>query len=103
MNSIGENSSISYILEVDLDYPNELHNDYPLAPEKLETSQNMLSNYCFSIANEYGIKVGGVNKLVSNLGNKSKYVIHYRNLQLFLSLGMKLNKVHRILKFKQPD
>ena len=57
----------------------ELHNDYPLAPEKLEISQNMLSNSCFSIANEYGMEIGGVIKLILNLGNK--YVVHYRNFQ----------------------
>ena len=62
----------------------------------------MLSKYC-TVANEYGIKVGGVNKLVPNLGNKSKYVLHYGNLPLHLSLGMKLTKVHRILKCKQSD
>ena len=104
LNSVSENSSIGYILEVDLEYPSklhELHNDYPLDPEKFEISQNMLSNYCSNIANEYGIKIGGVNKLVPNLGNKSKYVVHYRNLHLYLSLGMKQTKVHRILKFKQ--
>ena len=102
MNSISEYSSIGYILEVDLEYTSELHdlhNDYPLAPEKLEINQNMLSKYCFNIANEYGIKIGGVNKLVPNLGNKIKYFVHYRNLQLYLSLGMKLTKVHRNLKF----
>ena len=67
VNSIGEDSSIGYILEVDLNYPSELHsmyNDYPLAPEKLEISQNMLPKYCGNIADEYGIKIGGVNKLV---------------------------------------
>ena len=41
----------------------------------------MLSNYCSSIANRYGIKIGGVNKLVPNLGNKSKHVFLYKNLQ----------------------
>ena len=106
LNSIIENSFACYILEVDLEYLSELHNlhnDYPFAPEKLEISQNMLSEHCFSIANEYGIKIGGTNKLVPNLGNKSKYVVHYINLQLYLSLGMKLTKIHRILKFKQSD
>ena len=63
----------------------------------------MLSNYCFSIANEYGIKIGGVNKLVPNLGNKSKYVVPNKDLPLYLSLGMKLTKVHRTLKFKISD
>ena len=76
---------------------------YPLAPEKLEISQNMLSKYSSNIANKYGIKIGRVNKLVPNLGNKSKYAVHYRNLQFYLSLGMKLTKVHRILNFRQSD
>ena len=69
LNSISENSFVGCILEVDLEYPDKLHNlhsDYPLAPENLEISQNMLSKYCFDIANKYGIKIGGVNKLVSN-------------------------------------
>ena len=80
LNYISENSSIGYILEVDLEYPDDLHdlhNDYRLAPEMLEIRQNILSKYCFNIADEYRIKIGGVNKLVPNLGNKSKYVLHY--------------------------
>ena len=49
-------------------------------------------------ADKYGIKVGVVKTLVPNLCNKSKYVIHYRNLQLHLTFGVKLNKVQTILK-----
>ena len=37
----------------------ELHNDYPLAPEKLEISHEMMSNYCSNVANTYDIKIGG--------------------------------------------
>ena len=73
LNIIGENSFIGYITDVDIGYPNEfnkLHSDYPLPPEKLEISYNMLWNYCSSIENEYGIKIWGVDKLVQNLGNK---------------------------------
>ena len=106
VNSISEKSPIGYFLEVDLEYPDELHelhNDYPLAPEKLAVSSDMLSNYCKKIADKYEIKVGNVKKLIPNLGNKTKYVLHYKNLQLYLSLGMKLTKIHRVLKFKQSD
>ena len=90
----------------DLEYPDELqelHNNYTLAPEKPEISCDMLSRYCSNIADQYSIKVGGANKLVPILGNKSKYVFHYRNRQLYLSLRMKFIGVHRLLKFKQSD
>ena len=76
---MSENWSDWYILEVDLEYPDELHqlhNDYPLASEKVEI-------ICCQIIIK---KIGGVN----NLGNKNKYVLHYRNLHLHLLLRMKL-------------
>ena len=104
--SVSECNSIGYFSEVDLKYPDELHelhNDYPLAPEKLAVSIDMLSKYCRKIADKYKIKVGDVKKLIPNLGNKTKYVLHNRNLQLYLSLGMKLTKIDRVLKFKQSD
>ena len=80
-----------------------MHNDYPLAPEKLAVSSDVLSTYCKNIADEYDIQVGDVKNIIPNLGNKTKYVLHYRNLQLYLFLEVKLTKIHRVLKFKQSD
>ena len=92
------------ILEVDLEYPEELHdlhNDYPLAPEKVKVAKDMLSEYCQNIAEKYGISTGLVYKLIPTLGKKEKYVLHYRNLQLYIDLGLKMTKVHRVLEFNQ--
>ena len=75
------------ILEVDLEYPEELHdrhNDYPLCPERVECDH-------------------GVKKLIPNLRNKNNYVIHYKNLMQCLRLGMKLKKIHRGIKFIESD
>ena len=106
VNSINKKSDVGCILEVDLEYPKELHklhNDYPLAAEKLAVTSDILSNYCKGTADKYDIKVGDVKNLIPNLANKSKYVLHYRDIQLYLSLEMKLTKIHRVLKFKQSD
>ena len=63
----------------------------------------MLSKYCKKIADKYDTKVGDVKKLIPNLKNKNKYSFHYRYLKLYLFLGMKLIKIHRILNFKQSN
>ena len=76
---------------------------YPLCPEKIEARSDMLSKYCKDIAGWYDIKVGGVKKLIPNLADKVKYVVHYTNLQYYLPLGMKLIKTHGILSFKQSN
>ena len=76
----------SCILEVDLEYPKKLHNlhnDYPLAPEQ--------------------IKVNKVEKLIPNLWNKKKYVIHYENLKQYLNFGLKLTNIHRGIKFEESQ
>ena len=103
---IKKGSSTGYIPEVDLEYPQELHdihNDYPLAPEKINIPKVWLSDYSLEIANAHSITTGIVKKLVPNLMNKNNSVIHYRNLKQCLELGMKLKKIHRTLKFKQKD
>ena len=92
------------ILEVDLEYPQELHdmhNDYPVCPEKVKVSNDMLSGYCKKIAEKYKISIGLVSKLIPTLRDKKEYMLHYRNLQLYLNLGLKIKKVHRVLKFDQ--
>ena len=74
------------ILEVDLEYPKELHdfhNDYPLAPEQIEVSK--------------------VEKLIPNLWNKKNYVIHYENLKQYLKLGLKIINIHRGIKFEESQ
>ena len=99
-----DESEKGLVLEVDLEYPGELHdlhNDYPLAPEKIKVTEDMLSPYCREIAEKFKVKVGLVEKLVPTLSNKEKYVLHYRNLQLYMSLGLKLTKIHRALEFDQ--
>ena len=97
-------SDEGYILEVDLTYPEEIHDwhsDYPLAPEKKKICTNDLSPFTRQVAQQHSIHVGQVEKLLTTLWKKERYVLHYRNLQLYVNLGMKLEKVHRVLKFHQ--
>ena len=94
------------ILQVDLEYPQELHdlhNDYPVAPEKVKVSNNMLSGYCKKIAEKYKIPIALVSKLIPTVRDKKEYVLHYRNLQLYWDLGLKIKKVHQVLKFDQSS
>ena len=95
-----KDSDKGYMLEVDLEYPEELHdmhNSYPLAPESLVVQKEWMSEYQLKLVG----KSKEVKKLVPNLMDKKKYVVHYRNLQLYLSLGLKLKKIHRALEFTQ--
>ena len=74
------------ILEVDLEYPHDLHdlhNDYPLAPEHIE--------------------INGVKKLIPNLYNKKKYVVHYEALKLYVRYGLVITKIHRGITFQESN
>ena len=104
LNKYKDDSKRGLILEVDLEYPKELHNlhnDYPLGPERIKVKNEMLSDYCQQIKDKYNISIGQVHKLIPTLSNKEKYVLLYRNLQLYTELGLKVTKVHRVLKFNQ--
>ena len=98
---IRSKSSTRYVLEVDLEYPQDLHDihsDFPLGPEKINIQKEWLSDCCLKIASAHNITTGTVKKTVPNLINKNNYVIYYRNWQQCLELGIKLKKIHRILK-----
>ena len=104
LGSYNENSDKGIILEVDLEYPKELHqlhNDYPCAPEKMIITDDMLSDYARKIKEEHSVSSGKVPKLVTTVLDKEKYVLHYQNLKLYLSLGLKIKKIHRVLEFDQ--
>ena len=82
--SYNENYKKGYILEVDVKYPkklHDLHSDLPFLPERMEI------NKC--------------KKLVCNLYDKKKYVVHIKSLKQALNHGLKLNKIHRIIEFNQ--
>jgi hypothetical protein len=84
---------------VDLSYPKELHdlhNDYPLAPKRQKVPQDWLSLYCHQLIEDLQMQYVPTERLVPNLNDKHHYILHYRNLQLYLSLGMKFEKVHRV-------
>ena len=87
-----------------MEYPEKLHdrhNGYPLAPESARINEEMLSEYCREIREKYNISVGRVGKLVTTLNGKEKYVVHSRNLQLYIKLGRKVKKIHRAMQFNQ--
>jgi len=97
---IPDDAEVGYIIECDLVYPqhlHDLHNDYPLAPEKLTVTEDMLSPYC----RNFGNKFIPTEKLVPNLMKKTKYITHYRNLKMYVELGMSCTKIHRVLSFAQ--
>ena len=72
-----------------------------MCPEKVKVMNDMLSGYCKSIAKKYNISIGLVSKLIPTLRDKKEYVLHYHNLQLYLDLGLKIKKIHRVLELNQ--
>jgi len=102
VSDVSDDSDVGYVIECDLIYPPELHdlhNDYPLAPESLMVTEDMLSPFCHSFAQPHV----DCRKLVPNLWDKIKYVTDYRNLKFYLKNGLKLGKIHRILTFNQSE
>ena len=99
-----------FILDVDLEYPKELHdkhNDYPLAPEIMNITADMLSDTQKEIYKSYHFnktpKDEKTNKLVLNVNNKENYVVHIKVLKYYLQQGMKIKKINRVVQFRQKE
>ena len=104
MNPEGE---VGFVLEVDLECPPHLHwelNDFPLAPVHMQVAPSMWSEYMHDIAISIGMPPRvSAEKLVPHLGPRRHYVVHFRNLQFYLEMGLVLKKIHRIFSFTQRD
>ena len=99
---IPDDSKIGYVIECDLVYPPELHDEhnyYPLAPESLTITEDFLSPYCC----RFNHKHFECPKLVPNLRDKQEYVTYYEILKFYLEMELKLGKIHRILSFDQAQ
>jgi hypothetical protein len=99
--SLKDKATTGYLFEVDLKIPEEKHdyfNDYPLCPENLQVKKDELNKW-----QQENYKETKVQKLCLTLHDKKKYVINYRYLKLVLSLGYELEKVHRVLEYKQSN
>ena len=100
-----EDQEVGYFVECDLDYPpvlHDAHHDYPLAPERLNVQIEMLSETQIEVRTHYCMSASAWNvKLIPNLMPKKSYLCHYLNLQFYISHGLKLTRVTRVLRFKQ--
>jgi hypothetical protein len=102
---------VGYFLEVDLTYPKELHDlhsDYPLAPQNMSVKADMVSEFSKGIYHKYHGEHSKLHdekgkKLILNVMNKTKYVVHIRNLKFYLEKGLILTKIYRCIQFKQSD
>lgn len=98
-------SDHGYIFEVDAEIPDHLHdkfNDLPPMPLNREIDAEELSkSYQLPLAEELGIKLGSQKKLICDLLPKKSYVLHYRNLQAYMKLGVIITGVKSAIKFNQ--
>ena len=101
---IKDNTNEGYILRVKLRYPENLHashTDYPLAVERMKVKKEWLSPKQQELIQRSGQRYVPTEKLIPNLFDKDEYVVHYRNLQYYISQGMVLEHIYEAIKFEQ--
>ena len=100
--NLGDDDEYGYVFVVDLRYPPHLHdkhNCYPLADEHMLIEEEHLSDVSKNLL--AGRRFKPVRKLVPNLCDKKEYVVHYRNLKMYLEEGLVIERIHSAIRFKQ--
>ena len=105
-----ENTDVGYYVECDLSYHEELHDkfkEYPPCPENLTPDINWFSDFQKDLGKKVGMikgeKYSGTNKLIPQLFEHNEDAIHYRNLKFIHNLGVQIDKIHRVISFKQEQ
>lgn len=104
MENIDGKDQKGYMLQVDAELPEELHdffNDYCPFPENIQVTSSMLSERQKKVAGMLNVKDSKIKKLVLNLMPKQRYIVHIKTLKLWMDLGCKVTKIHRVMEFTQ--
>ena len=106
LSELETDNRFGYFLEVTLSYPQHLHDrdqDFPLCPETKKIDPSLLSPLTKDLCKKFGMSLSTQcsAKLIADFSTKCKYVTHYKNLLFYLDRGMKLEKIHRVVKFRQ--
>lgn len=103
---VSDDAKKGYLIETSLSYPSYLHDEhncFPLAPIKRSITDEELSPYAKEAWRQLrgSVKRAKSEKLLCTLGDKDRYVLHYRNLKLYLQLGLQIKQIHTVLEFDQ--
>ena len=110
--NLKNDSDVGYVFEVDLDYPSEIHDltaNFPLAPESMEVTDEMLSDFMkeyyknLQDQRHSSKKFKSCRKLLMSQYHKEHYVVHYVILKFYLQMGMRLKEIHHAIQFNQKS
>ena len=98
------NKKKGYILECSFIYPQtlqDLHSDYPVGAERVVVQDEWESPYAKNIKETFGLPSDKTIKLIPTLFNREQYVLHVKNLELYIELGIELTEIHRVIQFNE--